>query len=394
MEQFSYYAPTRVIFGKNAEAQVGAATKAAGGTTALIHYGSGSAVRSGLIGRVTASLEEAGITVYTKGGVQANPALSLIEETLVEFKDKGIDFIVAVGGGSVIDSAKALGAAFPNPDIPVWNYFSGKSKPVAPHLPIGAVLTISAAGSETSDSCVVTNYETREKRGFSSEAHRPRYAIMNPELTYTLPLYQTACGVADIMMHTMDRYFAAPADNELTDQLAEAILRTTVQFGIQSMEEPEHYQAHSEIMWAGSLSHNSITGLGRDRDFSVHQLGHELSGRFDIAHGASLTIMWPAWAKLVYKTNPARFARLGRQVFGVATQDDDQAALDTIAAVEAYFTALKLPICMSQSEIGVMSQEDLDVVTTGCSRGQSRSVGSFHPIDHEQMSQIYQMANH
>ena len=299
MQAFTYQVPTRVIFGRETEQQAGPAVQAEGGSTVLVLYGGGSAVRSGLLGRVTASLTGCGLRWYTKGGIQPNPVLRFVCETLEEYRDKEIDFILGVGGGSVLDTAKALAAGLPRPEVPVWDYYSGKEKPITA-IPVGAVLTIAAAGSETSDSTVLTNEATQEKRGFNAEWNRPRFAILNPELTYTLPPYQTACGVADILMHTLDRYFSDVQGNELTDALAEAILRTTVRFGKTALVRPDDYEARSELMWCGSLSHNNLTGLGRTKDFTVHQLGHELSGRYGMAHGASLAIMWPAWARQVW----------------------------------------------------------------------------------------------
>ena len=262
MQAFTYQVPTRVIFGRETEQQAGPAVQAEGGSTVLVLYGGGSAVRSGLLGRVTASLTGCGLRWYTKGGIQPNPVLRFVCETLEEYRDKEIDFILGVGGGSVLDTAKALAAGLPRPEVPVWDYYSGKEKPITA-IPVGAVLTIAAAGSETSDSTVLTNEATQEKRGFNAEWNRPRFAILNPELTYTLPPYQTACGVADILMHTLDRYFSDVQGNELTDALAEAILRTTVRFGKTALVRPDDYEARSELMWCGSLSHNNLTGLGQ-----------------------------------------------------------------------------------------------------------------------------------
>ena len=392
MQAFMYHVPTKVIFGRGTESQAGQAVKAEGGSTVLVLYGGGSAVKSGLLDRVTASLTESGLDWFVKGGVQANPLLSFVEETLAEYRDKGIDFILGVGGGSVLDTAKALAVGFPRPEVPVWNYYSGKDIPLTA-IPVGAVLTIAAAGSETSDSTVITNAATREKRGFNSALHRPRFAIMNPELTYTLPPYQTACGVCDIMMHTLDRYFSDLEGNTLTDELAEAILRTTASFGRVALEHPDDYEARSELMWCGSLSHNNLTGLGRTKDFTVHQLGHELSGRYGVAHGASLAVMWPAWARYVWKQDPARFARLGRKVFDVREQDEEQAALVAIAAVEDCFRGLGLPVTLSQSEVGVVSDEELEALALGCSRNKTRRVGSFCPLDHDGLLAVYRAAN-
>lgn len=392
MRSFTYCVPTRVMFGKGAESQAGQSIRAAGGSRVLVLYGGGSAVKSGLLDKVSASLREAGLIFYMKGGVKPNPVLSFVEETLAEMEGKGIDFLLAVGGGSVIDAAKAIGMGLADPGGQVWDFFSGKRKPAA-CVPLGCVLTIAAAGSETSESAVITNEATREKRGCGAPFLRPRFAVMDPELTYSLPPFQTACGVADILMHTMDRYFTGVPGNETTDALAEAILRTTMRFGTVALEQPEDYEARSEIMWCGSLSHNDLTGLGRGKDFSVHQLGHELSGTYDIAHGASLTIMWPAWARFVWRTDPARFARFARNVLGVTDTDDEGAAMAGIDAMEGYFRSLGLPTTLGQSEIGLLDAAALEALAAGCSRGRSRTVGSFRPIGHDEMLEIYRSAD-
>ena len=240
---------------------------------------------------------------------------------------------------------------------------------------------------------MITNEATREKRGCGAHFLRPRFAVMDPELTYSLPPFQTACGVADILMHTMDRYFTGVPGNETTDALAEAILRTTIRFGATALEQPRDYEARPEIMWCGRASHNDLPGLGRGQDFSAHQLGHELSGAYDIAHGASLSIMWPAWARFVWRTDPARFARFARNVFCVTETDDEGAALAGIAAAEDYFRALGLPTTLGQSEIGLLDDAALEALAAGCSRGRSRTVGSFRPIGHDEMLEIYRSAD-
>lgn len=392
MQAFTYCVPTKVIFGKGTEAQVGEAVKTEGGSQVLVLYGGGSVVRSGLLDRVSESLQAAGLSFAVKGGVQPNPILSFVEETLTEIANKKIDFILAVGGGSVIDTAKAVAMGLCDPEKRVWDFFAQKRTP-AEAVPVGCVLTIAAAGSETSDSAVITNDVTHEKRGRNTPLNRPRFTIMNPELTCTLPPMQTACGVADIMMHTLERYFVNMPGNATTDALAEAILRTTAEFGSQVMKQPDNVDARSEIMWCGSLSHNDLTGLGRMKDFSVHQLGHELSGKYDIPHGASLTIMWPAWARRVWKTDPARFARLGRNVFGITEKTQEQAAQAAIAAAESYFRSLGLPVSFGESSVGVVPEADLEELAMGCSRGKSRSIGNFCPLNHEEILEVYHRAN-
>lgn len=392
MQKFTYCVPTKVVFGLGTEAEAGREVRAFGGTRVLVLYGGGSAVKSGLIGQITAALEAEGLVYSLRGGVRPNPSLEFVNETLSAVQGDGADFILAVGGGSVIDAAKAVAFGLAVPTVPVWDYMSGKAKPTAA-LPVGCVLTISAAGSETSDSCVLTNEATHEKRGVNSALNRPRFAIMNPQLTYTLPPYQVACGAADILMHTMDRYFSCDGGNELTDDLAEALMRTVVRTGAAVLKKPDDYDAQSDLMWAGSLSHNNLTGLGRTKDFSVHQLGHELSGRYGVAHGASLTILWPAWAKAVCKTDYARFARFARGVWGVKETDDRAAALSGIAEAQRFFKSIGLPVTLGESEVGVLSAEEIETLALGCSRNKSRMLGCFCPLDHDGIRGVYTSAN-
>lgn len=393
MNAFTYHVPTKVIFGENTETKTGQAVRDAGGSNVLVIYGGGSAVRSGLLDRVTASLEEAGLSWQAVGGVQPNPHLGLAQETVDKFRDKGIDFVLAVGGGSVIDTAKAVAHGLARPDVPIWDYYSGKAK-VTATLKKGSVLTIAAAGSETSDSAVLTNEENGQKKGINTPFNQPDFAIMNPALTCTLPPRQTACGVADIMMHTMDRYFSVQTDNALTDGIAETLLRTVIEYGRVAMDDPEDLKARSEIMWCGSLSHDGLTGLGQPKDFSTHALGHELSGMFDIPHGESLTIMWPAWARYVYRDAPSRFARFGRNVWGIQEENEERAALAAIRATEQYFhDVLKLPICFSQA-MGVQDDATLRDLAVRSTYYGGRRVGQLHPMEKDELYLVYQLANH
>ena len=315
MNDFVFHTPTKVVFGKGTEDQVGALVKEQGGTKVLVHFGGGSAKKSGLLDRVCASLEQAGIPYVTLGGVVPNPLLSLVYQGIDLCKKEGVDFILAVGGGSVIDASKAIALGAANPEADLWDFWQRK-RPVERILPIGVVLTISASGSETSDTAVLTHDETLVKRGLGSDLLRPKFAILDPELTYTLPPYQVSCGVVDIMMHTLDRYFTSVTGNLLTDEIAEGLLRTVIACGARAHENSRDAQAMSELMWAGSLSHNDLTGLGAPKDFAPHQLGHELSARFDFAHGATLSAVWGSWAAYCWKTNPARFAQYGVKVWG------------------------------------------------------------------------------
>ena len=295
MQSFCYYCPTKVLFGKDSEQQVAQQVREFGGSRVFVVYGGGSVVRSGLLGRVQSALDGANLPCRMLGGVQPNPRLGLARQGVQEALSFGADFILAVGGGSVIDTAKAIAHGVAEPSVDIWDYWEG-ARTVQKSLPVGVILTISAAGSEMSDSSVLTNEGTGVKRGLSTPFNRPRFAVMNPELTYTLPAYQVACGIVDIMMHTLDRYFTPTKGNQLTDAFAEALLRTVIANGRTAMQDSHDYEAMSELMWCGSVSHNGLTGLGAVTDFAPHQLGHELSAMFDAAHGASLSTMWGSWA--------------------------------------------------------------------------------------------------
>ncbi|MCI5623346.1 iron-containing alcohol dehydrogenase, partial [Anaerostipes sp.] len=356
-------------------------------------YGGGSVVKSGLLDRVTDALKEAGIDYMTIGGVKPNPRLSFAREAVAKAKDFGTDFVLAVGGGSVIDTSKAVAHGVANPDTDIWEFWS-RVKTVEKTIPVGVVLTLAAAGSETSNSAVLTNEETKIKRGLSTDLNRPVFAIMNPELTYTLPKYQIGCGVVDIMMHTLDRYFTKTEHNEMTDEIAEGLLRTVIKNGAIAINDSHDYNAMSEIMWAGSLSHNGLTGLGAVTDFAVHQLGHELSAKFDIAHGASLSAVWGAWATYVYPEKPERFAQYAKRVWGIDTEDPKEAAKEAIAKTVAYFKSLDMPTCFSEAkEIGLKTDEEVHKMAYGCSYEGTRTIGNFKTCDIDDMYEIYKLSN-
>lgn len=393
MHSFTQYTPTRIVFGKETEKQTGQLAKQCKASRVFVVYGGGSVVRSGLLDRVTASLEEAGLEYKTLGGVKPNPRLSFARQAVEASKEFQSDFILAVGGGSVIDTAKAVAHGTANPDTDIWDFWSRK-KTVERSMPVGVVLTLAAAGSETSDSAVLTNEETQIKRGLSTDFNRPAFAVMNPELTYTLPKYQVGCGIVDIMMHTLDRYFTLTENNELTDEIAEGLLRTVIRNGAVAIKDSHDYNAMSEIMWAGSLSHNGLTGLGAEKDFAVHQLGHELSAKFDIAHGASLSAVWGAWAQYVYKEKPQRFAQYAKKVWGIQEEDYDKAAAEAIKKTVAYFKSLDMPTCFSEAEeIGIKTEEELEKMADGCSYGGTRSIGSFKVCGRDDIFEIYKLAN-
>ena len=351
MHDFVYYTPTKIIFGKNTEQQCGGLIKAHKCHKVLIHYGGQSALRSGLVDRIKASLEAEGLAYVTLGGVVPNPRLSLIREGIELAHREGVDFVLAVGGGSVIDSAKAIAYGAAN-EGDVWDYYMGKRKPDA-CLPIGCVVTIAAAGSEMSSSTVVTNEENGFKRSFKTDMARPAFAIMNPELTLTLPAFQTACGCVDILMHTMERYFGHGSNMDITDSISEGLMRTVMHHATVLRDTPAAYESRAEVMWAGSLSHNGLTGCGSDGgDWATHMIEHELSGMFDVAHGAGLSAIWASWARHVLPQRPDRFALFAEKVMGVARAESDTVTgLRGIEAMEAFFRSLNMPTSLKELDL-------------------------------------------
>ena len=351
MNDFVYYTPTKIIFGKNTEQQCGGLIKAHKCRKVLIHYGGQSALRSGLVDRIKASLEAEGLAYVTLGGVVPNPRLSLIREGIELARREGVDFVLAVGGGSVIDSAKAIAYGAAN-EGDVWDYYMGKRKPDA-CLPIGCVVTIAAAGSEMSSSTVVTNEENGFKRSFKTDMARPAFAIMNPELTLTLPAFQTACGCVDILMHTMERYFGHGSNMDITDSISEGLMRTVMHHATVLRDTPAAYESRAEVMWAGSLSHNGLTGCGSDGgDWATHMIEHELSGMFDVAHGAGLSAIWASWARHVLPQRPDRFALFAERVMGVAwAESDTVTGLRGIEAMEEFFRSLHMPTSLKELDL-------------------------------------------
>lgn len=391
MFNFNYYAPTKVIFGKGTEAEAGKLVKAFRGTKALIHYGSGSVVRSGLLERVKASLDAEGIPYAELGGVVPNPRLSLVYEGIGLAKKEGVDFILAIGGGSVIDSAKAIGYGVAN-EGDVWDYY-GRERQAEACLPVGVVLTIAAAGSEMSNSSVITKEEGGLKRGYRNDICRPKFAILDPELTLTLPDYQTACGCTDILMHTMERYFTNGGNMELTDQLAEGLMRTVMEKARVLKENPQDYAARAEVMWAGSLSHNGLTGCGNGGDdFATHGLEHEMGGLYDVAHGAGLAAIWGSWARYVYQDCLPRFYRFAVNVMGVpAGKDEAAVALEGIEAMEEFYRSIQMPT--SFAELGITpTEEELADMAHKCSVAAGGKKGSAKVLYEADMLAIYRMA--
>ena len=391
MLNFEYYTPTKVVFGKDTEKQAGELVKAFGGTKVLVHFGGQSAKKSGLLDRICNSLEEAGLSYVTLGGVVPNPHLSKVYEGIELCKKEGVDFILAVGGGSVIDSGNAIGYGVAN-EGDVWDFYA-KKRTAKACLPIGAVLTIAAAGSEMSNSSVITNEDGWLKRGYNDDVCRCKFAVMNPELTYTLPAYQTASGCVDILMHTMERYFTKAENTMLTDSVAEGLMRTVIYNAKVLAEDPENYDARAQVMWAGSLSHNGLTGCGTEGDWASHQLEHELGGMFDVAHGAGLAAVWGSWARYVYKEKPARFAQFAANVFNIPWNSSnlEQMALDGIQAMEAFYRSIHMPT--SLAELGVNpTEEQIQELAKKCSFMGKRTVGTFKVLQIPDMEAIYKMA--
>jgi alcohol dehydrogenase YqhD (iron-dependent ADH family) len=390
MNNFQYYAPTQVLFGKDTEKEVGPLVASFGCKKALVHYGGKSAAKSGLLDRVYRSLDGSGVSYVSLGGVAPNPRLAKIHEGIALCRKENVDFILAVGGGSVIDSAKAIGYGVVN-DGEVWDFYEQKRAPTG-CLPIGCVLTIAAAGSEMSDSSVVTN-DNGIKRGYSNNICRLKFAVMNPELTFTLPAYQVACGDVDIVMHTLERWLDPKrTDSELTDSIAVALIKTVMRNALILKDNPHDYNAASEIMWAGSLSHNGLTGCGGSGgDWSTHQIEHELSGMFDVAHGAGLSAVWATWARYVYKSLPSRFAKLGAEVFGIVENNEEDAARLTIDNMEAFFKSIDMPI--SIRELGIdLTEEHVKELAFRCSFSGTRKLDSFYPLDSSDLEAIYRAA--
>lgn len=393
MENFVQYAPTEVIFGKGTENQTGEEVKKWGGSRVLLVYGGGSAVRSGLIGRVEQSLTEVGLAYEAFGGVKPNPRLAFAEEGVQKALAFGADFILAVGGGSAIDTAKAIAHGTANPEEKLWDIWTRKV-PLTRSLPVAAVLTIPAAGSEMSDSAVLTNEEIGKKAGINTPFNRCRFAVMNPELAATLPAYQVACGVTDIMMHTMERYFIPGIQCEMTDCIAEGLLRTVIRNGAKVYENPADYDAMAEVMWCGSLSHNNLTECGRGKDFSVHKLGHALSARYDVAHGASLAAVWGSWARYLYQDQAlGRFVQFAKNVWGISGEgkSEQETALAGIEKTEEFFRSIGMPVSLSQLGVQPGEQERMEL-SLDATMGDTVKLTRIRPLGAKEVNEIYQMA--
>ena len=392
MNNFTFYAPTMFAFGQGEASRVGALVRQFGGSKVLLVAGGGSVKKNGAYDAVAASLKEAGFPWCELWGVQANPRSGKVYEGIDLARTEGVDFLLAIGGGSVIDSAKAIGYGITNPGD-VWDYYSGKAPQAC--APIGAVLTIAAAGSEMSNASVITNEDGWLKRGLQSPYAYCKFAVLNPELTCTLPPYQTASGCTDIIVHTLERYFTKPGVTSLalTDGMAEALLRNVMRNARLALQAPDDYDVRAEIMWAGTLSHNDITGDRSQGDWASHQLEHELGGMFDIAHGAGLAAIWGSWARYVLKQNPCRFAQLAVNVLNVPYSfgNDEKTALEGIAAMEDFFRSIGMPTSISDMEIE-LTDAQIKELAHKCSFMGRRTIGGFVTLNAADMENIYRMA--
>lgn len=392
MNNFTFYTPTKVVFGKDTEKQAGALVKEFGGSRVLVLYGTGSVIRSGLLKRVYESLDSEGLYYESLGGVVPNPRLSLVYEGIELCWKESLDFILAVGGGSVADTAKAIGTGVLY-DGDVWDFYEKKVIPKAT-IPVGVVITIAATGSEMSNSSVITNEKGNLKRGNNkNDVVRPRFAIMNPALTCTLPEYQTMSGCVDIIMHTFERFFSHEKDTELTDCLALGVVKTVMHNAQILLKDPGNYNARAEIFWAGSLSHNNLTGCGRAGDWACHQLEHELSGMFDVTHGAGLAAIWASWARYVYKSDVSRFCKLAAEALNVPYnyEDPEQTALEGIDVMEAFFKSINMPTSISDMGID-LTEEQIKELGRSCSFNETRTIGGIQVLKREDMENIYRMA--
>ncbi|MBN1310383.1 MAG: iron-containing alcohol dehydrogenase [Anaerolineae bacterium] len=388
MENFVFQNPTKIIFGKGTESQVGSEVSQYS-KKVLFHYGGGSIKKSGLFDRVIASLTEAGIQYLELGGVKPNPRLSLVHEGIKLCRDNDIEFILAVGGGSVIDSAKAIAVGVPY-DGDVWDFYVNKA--VAEEaLPIGTILTIPAAGSEASIGSVITNEDGWYKRPINYDMLRPKFSILNPALAFTLPKYQVACGAADIMAHIMERYFTNTKDVDLTDRLCEATLKTIINFVPVVLAEPDNYAAWAEIMWAGTVAHNDLLGTGRAEDWASHDIEHELSGIYDVAHGAGLAVIFPAWMKYVYQHDVKRFAQFATRVWNVdySVWAPERAALEGIRRLEDFFRRIGLPTTLN--DLGIVDDR-FEEMASKATKSDTATLGGFVPLNQQDIVDILAMA--
>ena len=388
MNDFNYYTPTRYVFGRGVESQTGELTRWMGVDRVLLVYGMGSVVRSGLLDRVKASLDAVGIKYLELGGVLPNPTDDRVYEGIEMCRRENLTGLVAVGGGSAIDTAKAIACGVPY-EGDFWDFYAGK-KIVEEALPVGVVLTIPAAGSEGSGNSVITKLDGLHKISLRTEsALRPKFAVMNPELTFTLPPYQTASGIADMMAHIFERYFTNTPESEVTDRVAEGVLKAIITEAPRVMAEPENYDARANIMWCGTLAHNGICGTGRQEDWVSHFMEHELSAVYGVTHGAGLAVMTPAWMTFMATHNPSKGAQFARRVMDVVNDDDTQAALEGIARLRAFYASLGLPITLGQ--LGI-ENPDFDLLVHKLHENKGEVIGGYYRLSAVETRQIYELA--
>lgn len=389
----TYYAPTRVTMGRGAEENVGLELKRENAGKVLIHYGSDRIERSGLIDKIKEILDKEGISYTLLGGVVPNPRLSLVRKGIEKAREEGVNFILAVGGGSVIDSSKAIAYGVKY-DGDVWDFYSKKAVPEA-SMKVGCILTMAAAGSEMSDSSVITNDECGFlKRGCNSDLCRPVFALLNPEFTFSLPPYQTSCAIVDIQMHTLERYFVKDYSLALTDELAIALLRQVREAGYTALRKSGDYEARATLMWASSLSHNGLMAAGNSSrgDWATHQIEHELSGKYDIAHGAGLAAVWPSWARYTLPSAPERFASLGYALYRIEPSGDYMKDGEkTIRAFEEFYRSINMPTRLSEADI-FPTDEEIEEMAEKCSFNSTRTVGDIMKLSRDDIAAIYRMA--
>ncbi len=388
MKDFTYYAPTKVYFGRGKHKEVGKIISDYGFKTIMLQYGKNSIKNNGLYDEIMKSLNENNINVVEMSGVEANPKVSFVRDAIKVARENNVEMILAVGGGSVIDSSKTTAIGAVN-DCDIWEIMMQRETPKKA-LPVGCVLTLAAAGSEMSGAAVLTNLDENMKKGFSSELIRCKFAICNPELTYTVNKYHTACGIVDIMSHTIERYFTVCEPTDLTDRIAESILKSVINAGKILMDNLCDYDARATVMWASSLSHNDLTGCGRENNLAVHQLEHALSGEYDfVAHGAGLAVLFPAWARFIYKENIPRFAQFARRVWDIDEEIDEQAAYLGIEAMKNFFKLIGMPTSLNDFDINM---DCIDRLAELCTFGRKRTVKSYLELDYDNIKKIFEIA--
>ncbi|MDE6485111.1 MAG: iron-containing alcohol dehydrogenase [Duncaniella sp.] len=387
MENFTFWTPTKYVFGRGVEMQAGALTTSMLGRKVLMVYGGRSAEASGLLAKVRASLAEAGVEWKELGGVRPNPTDDKVREGIDLMRTEGLDALLAVGGGSVIDTAKAIAAGVPY-DGDFWDFFEGKAV-IGETLPLGVILTIPAAGSEGSGNSVITKIDGKVKISIRTEvALRPKFALMNPELTFTLPPYQTACGIVDMMAHIFERYFSDTPCVEITDRVAEGVLMAIIEEAPKVMADPADYDARANIMWSGTLAHNGVCGTGRKEDWASHAMEHEISALYDVAHGAGLAVVFPAWMTFMAKNHPEKGAQLARRIWGVKEDDDQKAAMEGVMKLKTFFKSLGMPVTMD--ELGI-TEPDIDQLVERLHKNKGGVIGGYYPLTPTETRIIYQL---